>query len=269
MERRRSLASEGQELSMNTDYVSALGAKLVQAGIDPAANRLRMAIAEYLNNGGTLERAHAILSDVAHEMRAAGQSDIADKAITAMPASAQPNAGKGRTGFADKAIARMPDPAPNEAAGHGSTADKAIRQLPAASPQSREDGLADTAEKARSLLPSSRDAKISDAGRTLRAARDKHKPGHARNGLAAIAAVQGTIAKSLFDTRLPDGRTYKDIAWSECPMLARTYRRHSRILMAIHSHAVPADPATTIDRVVSEDQMKEIFSAVERFNDVH
>jgi hypothetical protein len=95
-------------------------------------------------------------------------------------------------------------------------------------------------------------------------------PGHARRGAAAIGAVQGTMQKSLFDsTILPDGRTLREVKWSECPRLSRRYRYLSRVLMAIHNVGIPADPNDTIDNLVNEDGLKEIISAVERFNDIH
>ena len=95
-------------------------------------------------------------------------------------------------------------------------------------------------------------------------------PGHARRGAAAIGSVQPVMSRSLFDTTvLPDGRTLRQVSWSECPTLAKQYRRLSRVLIAVYNHASPADTSSKLDDVVSEDQLKKIIDAVEVVNDVH
>lgn len=251
------------------EHETLMGDKFRKAGFVSNEIMFQTAIALFLNNGGTIERAFALIEEAAEKMRAEGQPSGADKAGKPSPAHAQPNAGKGRLWGADNATVTVPDPAPNEAAGQRAFADKAIRRVPAASPQSREDGRTRIDAVAETPMPSSRDAKVSEAGRTLRAVRDKHKPGHSKRNLASIALVQATVAKSLFDTKLPDGRALREVSWAECPTLARNYRRMSRVLMAVHSHAVPADPSTTLDGIVNEEQLKEIFGAVEKFNDIH
>lgn len=96
------------------------------------------------------------------------------------------------------------------------------------------------------------------------------KPGHARRGATAIASVQNTVAKSLFETIvLPDGRKLGEVRWSECPTLAAKYNRHARILLAVHRFAIPPDPSTTIDAVVPESELKNIVSVVERINEIN
>lgn len=95
------------------------------------------------------------------------------------------------------------------------------------------------------------------------------KPGHARRGAAAIASVQATVSKSLFDTiLLPDGRKLGEVRWSECPTLATKYTKLSRILLAVHRFAIPPDPSTTLNSVVPEAELKNIVSVVERINEV-
>jgi hypothetical protein len=92
-------------------------------------------------------------------------------------------------------------------------------------------------------------------------------PGHAKRGAGSINAVQGTLAKSLFDSIvLPDGRRLRDVRWAECPMLAARYQRLGRILMACRNFAVPPDASMTLDNVVPEAELQHIVDAVERLN---
>ena len=96
------------------------------------------------------------------------------------------------------------------------------------------------------------------------------RPGHAKRGAIAIASVQGTMAKSLFDTTiLPDGRKLREVRWSECPALATKYRRVSRILMAVHNAAIPPDPSVTLDAIVNDAELNNIIASVEKFNEIH
>lgn len=143
-------------------------------------------------------------------------------------------------------------PLQNDDAGQGRHADKASHDVSASS-ANRSTGLQTIAGKASESQPVA-----------------ANKPGHARRGLTAIGAVQGTVSKSLFDTTLlPDGRRLRDVRWSECPTLASKYRRLSRIFMAVHHHATPADPNATLDEIVNEAGLSEIINAVERVNDLH
>jgi hypothetical protein len=88
---------------------------------------------------------------------------------------------------------------------------------------------------------------------------DRSRPGHSRRGAAAIASVQPTIARSLFDTLvLPDGRTLRQVRLHECPKLAREYTRFTHILTAIHMSAISQDQTVTLDKVVSERELGEI-----------
>lgn len=92
-------------------------------------------------------------------------------------------------------------------------------------------------------------------------------PGHAKRGAASISAVQGTLARSLFDSIvLPDGRRLRDVRWAEVPMLAARYQRLSRILLACRNFAIPPDASDTLDKVVPEAELQHIVDAVERLN---
>lgn len=210
---------------------TAIGAKMAAKGILAHNVKFQLAIAAFQNNGGEYGVALAMLN-AAYGRGSQGRMDGAEEAIVSLPASPT-NAAKGRHRDAEQANKRLPDAAhKRDGAGRTMTADKAGGRLPASV--------------------------------------SRNKPGHAKRGAIAIASVQATVAKSLFDsTTLPDGRRLREVRWSECPGLATKYRRLSRVFMAVHNVAVPADPNTTIDNLVTEDGLKDIISAVERFNDIH
>jgi len=204
---------------------TALGAKLASKGITANGVELQRAIAKFQNNGGTWEVAYAILC--AAYKREGGRAHIVDE---------------GRSTDA---------PLPPNAGGSGllNRADAARGHLPLPSAKNATDGqLPNAPTKASTCLPAVA-AKL---------------PGHARRGAAAIAVIQPTVAKSLFDaTMLPDGRPLRKVRWSECPNLAKRYRYLARILLGIHLHAVPSDPNSYVDTVLSEDQLYKIINKVE------
>src|SRR5690606_23737676 len=144
------------------------------------------------------------------------------------------DAAKGQTMHADKACLAVPDAATERSAGHTSSAiaGDASDDLPVASPH--------------------------------------NKPGHAKRGLAAIAAVQETVSRSLFDTtKLPDGRSLREVHWAEVPRLAQQYTFLSRVMLLVHRKGVPADPAATLDAIVSDEELNEIIGSVEKLNDLN
>lgn len=209
-----------------------LSAKLSEKGILPRDVKLQLAIAEFQNNGGMYGTALALL-DAAYKMGSEGLVSHADKADRDLPSLSQPNDDEaGRDRVADKAKDMLPtSSSPKATVGQKWNAVKAVSNFPSVAPYS---------------------------------------PGHAKRGILAIAQVQATVSKSLFDTTiLPDGRSLREVRWSECPNLSARYRKASRVLMAIYSTAVPADHNATLDNVVNEDKLNEIISAVEKFNDLY
>jgi hypothetical protein len=233
---------------MNT----TLGDKLRKAGYLPREVRFSIALSEFLNNGGTIERAHALVDQAAEQMQGNGQVLPTAQTSITVPDALQTYGDKGRVEAAARAMQKVPA-SPNPL-GKGLTrdAEKANIAAPVSSTHPPEQGHLGAAEKAIRIVPRS------------------GGPGHSRRGLAAIASVQGTIARSLFErTRLPDGRTLREVRWSELPRLAREYRSLSRVFTAIYKHAVPSDPSVTIDLIVKESELQEILTNVERFNDIH
>lgn len=212
---------------------TALANALADKGITPRNVAMQLAIARFQNNGGEYGVALAMLN-AAYGKGSEGRST---------------RAGNGRAPVADAS------PSHDGEAGQGSVAETVVEDVPASpsTPTGRGEGLSGRAEKAAANLPSA-----------------ASRPGHAKRGAIAIASIQPAMAKSLFDaTRLPDGRSLREIRWSECPTLAAKWGRSVRILMAIHNHAIPPDPNATLDSIVSEGELATIINAVERLNGIH
>jgi hypothetical protein len=160
---------------------------------------------------------------------------------------------------ADEANATISHPATqHDMLGYNDEFGKSIPAAPAM--ETRGKGQIENADKATGFPPSPRV--------TTREPVSK-RPGVSKRGLGAIASVQRAVSQSLFDTtKLPDGRTLREIRWSELPRLSRQYRSLSRIFNQIHNHATPADPNATVDAVVSEATLTEIMQRVELVNDI-
>lgn len=92
---------------------TALGAALKKAGVDSNEVWFLGALAKYLNNGGTIERAEALLAGAAKEMPGEGQPRSADQGQCSVAQARQPN---------------------GDAAGHSSSADQG--HVPSARPSS-------------------------------------------------------------------------------------------------------------------------------------
>ncbi len=237
---------------------------------------LAVAVARFQNNGGTYAQALSVLRAAWPEQfaspelkpgifssflkeRGGGRITGADNSGLIFDAAASPtnDDGEGRGIHSDKAGGSVPSlSSPERSAGQLADAEKAARCVPSAAPPRTGAGFTTDADKAVPFVPASGSPRF--------------RPGHAKRGIAAIAAVQETVARSLFDTtRLPDGRSLREVHWAEVPQLASRYTFLSRVMTAVHQRGVPADPAATLDELVTEDQLKEIIGAVERLNDIH
>lgn len=230
---------------------TAIAEQFEAKGITARVVAFRMALAQFRNNGGTYDEALAelnaayadgqkiyssagrLLSERAAALKmGSAVSDLVPKGQASGAAAPQPNAAKGHFAAADKAGGDVPDAATERSAGQTSGADKAVDFMPSASP--------------------------------------RKMPGHSKRTLATIAMAQPTMMRSLFDTtKLPDGRSLREVSWAEVPHLASRYTFLSRVMVAIHRKGVPADPADTLDKLVNEDELKQIIGTVERLNDIH
>lgn len=212
---------------------TTLGAALTEKGFAPRNVALQIAIAKFQNNGGTYGVALAMLN-AAYGKGSGGQVAVASNGhVDSADASRLHDGEAGQSRDANGAAVLVPA-SPSTSTGRGG-------------------GPFLGAGKASGVLPS-----------------PASRPGHARRGAVAIASVDHVAAKSLFDsTILPDGRKLREVRWSECPTLATKYRRLSRVLMAVHNAAIPPDPNTNLDSVVSEAELQSIIASVEKFNEIH
>lgn len=211
--------------------MTALRDAFTNAGLNAADAAFDLAIARYLNNGGTIERARQRLDRAAGKLRGTGQKVHADEAVPCAPAPQHPSGGGHRddaqNGQWNRAAAQPNEPE----AGHILNADKAKEFSPAPVPRPRANPPGVTIE--------------------------------------SLRAVRHVTAKSLFDSyRLPDGRSLRQVHWGELPALARTYRRHSRVLALLHNRVSVTDTALTVDQVVKEADVQDAINQAERFNDV-
>lgn len=230
---------------------TAIAEQFEAKGITARVVAFRMALAQFRNNGGTYDEALAelnaayadgqkiyssagrLLSERAAALKMGSAVSVTvPKGHKANAAAPQPNAAKGQEVDADKANGAVPDAATERSAGQTLSADKAEDLMPSASP--------------------------------------RKMPGHARRGAAAIASVQQTMAKSLFDTiRLPgDDRAIGDITWKELQGLARKHAEAYRLLSLIDGYGQPADPDVMVREVLKEDTLRE-FVEIARLANVH
>lgn len=230
---------------------TALGAALAAKGITPRTVALQKALALFRNNGGSFEEAYAELNkayaDDEGRFSTAGRvlsergvaARLGSAAATAVPQGQESIAGaprkndgeEGRSLAADKAGPRVPSsPSPDRSAGQTLLADKAQAGVPSAAT----------------------------------------RPGHARRGMAEIAAVQPTVAKSLFDSyRLPgDDRAIGDVTWKELQGLARKHAEAYRLLSLIDGYGVPSNQDSPVRDVIKEDTLRE-FIEIARLSNVH
>ena len=210
---------------------TALATAFATKGVTSINVEFQMALAKFQNNGGTYGVALAMLNAAYGKGSEGPKLRAGDGRVHPADASPTHDGEVGRTTFAGEAVAQVP--------------------TSPSTPTGRDKGLGRGADKASPLLTNV-----------------ASRPGHAKRGAIAIASVQGVMAKSLFDRRLPDGRSYRDVSWIELPKLAREYRRESRILMAVHNHAIPPDLHAKIPEIVNEKELEAIVASVERFNEI-
>lgn len=208
-------------------------------GPPPRDVRFRTAIAEFRNNDGLFDEALSLLRE-AYGLVVEGLPRRASNGYDNGADHPTPKGdGEGLPARADKAKEKVPDPSPTPREG------EAAPRLPQGQPPFAE--------------PSP-----SQAGRVLQALR------HARRGASAIAAVQPTMRKTLFDTvHLPgDGRAIGDITWKELEGLARRHAEAYRLLALINGYGQPADMDAPVRDVLKEETLRQ-FVEIARLANVH
>lgn len=236
---------------MQRETETAIGAALSAKGVTARVVALRTALALFRNHGGTYDEAaselNAAYADDDRRFSTAGRT-LSERAVAARTGS------EGHTTIADSPPRRADASLQNAAKGRVTCADKAVPRLPDAATERDGAGHQTRADKARVAMPAS----------------SRHTPGHAKRGAAAIAGVQTTMAKSLFDTyRLPgDDRAIGDVTWKELQGLARRHAEAYRLLSLIDGYGVPADQDSKVRDVLKEDTLRE-FVEIARLSNVH
>ncbi len=123
------------------------------------------------------------------------------------------------------------------------------------------EGRTPIAKAANGPVPSSLSAPITGGGHSISApsqggfapSRDRFKPGHARRGAEAIAAVQATMARSLLDTfTVRGGRSIGDLMLRELPDLVATNKKEAMILERVKNHAANGAPHQLVREIISD-----------------
>lgn len=234
--------------------MNAMQAAFAKSGTMPRDARIWSEIALYQNNGGSLKN----LLAMAHRAYPNGDEGLSAYAQLGQSRPADVSEGRGQLLSADKAESIVPRP--------NHSAETPIRE---GQPQS-------ASKEASVVLPSrSNSVAVGDGerGGQLRFAEQAKQMTPPRSipmpsrDFSSRSVVQAALARSLFDTiMLPDGRRLRDIRWNDCPALAQKYRRLAHILTAVHNYAIPPDPSATLDRIVSEHELKGIVATAEEAN---
>lgn len=246
---------------------TAIEARFAEVGVHSRDVDLQIAAARYRNNGGTLYRAIALVraafeANGGYEIGRrvddeAGQRCIAARADNcSAPASSSPVAGAGHrmsaASNADVPVspASAPIPAPKSKAhyftggvGHNSGGGQIVV----------------TAHPDKHRAPSPEPIHVRE--------HERRNPGYAKRGMDAIASVQGTIARSLFDTYTIDGLPIGDLTFGEARRLGRKHGESHYVLAAICAH-VRADDSVSIRDGIKEDDLRGFISDARRDADV-
>ncbi|MFP1634113.1 hypothetical protein ACLB6G_20480 [Zhengella sp. ZM62] len=213
--------------------MNAIAEKMKDKGVEPRDVRLNIAIAEFMNNGGTEARAIALVKS-AYERARQGHAGSSDKAADELPTPRAPNdSDKGHSPGADKARRKTPASlSPNDdAEGHAPDADKATRLLPTASSTNGSEGHTSFADKATVHIPTA-------------------------SGRAAVMRAATNIARSVLDSfKLRDGRAIGSIAFCELEGLRFENAREAAVIRQIQRHYANAPGDALVRDLIKEDDL--------------
>lgn len=244
---------------------TAIGAALARAGLDTRQIALRRIACNCLDlaRGNTQRAAAALAATVARDpellIALIGRPEIEQRAADLV--ALMNSNGDGLCRIAEPANVPIPPPLEPNAVSEGriGSALSANQALPSKTAPSRsDDGRTANASQAKGPLPSS-DHPAAAGGRIISAAQAVRglppaAPRRAPNpprGLAAIASVQPTMAKSIMDTfRIRDGRPIGDVSWGEIGGLIADNDREARVLRAVRMHIADAPSDALIRDIV-------------------
>lgn len=133
---------------MTTAFEAALAAK----GVKAIEVRFNIALSEYLNNGGSIERARALIDAVAEKMGSEASCELPVGQSNTASAS-QPNESDGQMNYGDKSKNEVSSLSTERSGGHGPYAVEAIVGVPTAATKRNGAGRAKSADKASRVQP--------------------------------------------------------------------------------------------------------------------
>lgn len=235
--------------------MNAIAEKMKAKGVFPRDVRLNIAIAEFMNNGGSEGRAIALIR-AAYERARQGQAFAADKAIHDEPPPRAPNdSDTGHSVGADKATCNTPvSLSPNDdAEGQQNPAEKATPTAPSASSPNEGKGQTAAADKARRTVP----APSPHGSEGHRANADKAMPAlPPASGRAAVMRAATNIARSVLDSfKVRDGRAIGDLAFCELENMRFDNAREAAVIRQIQRHYANAPGNALVRELIGEDDL--------------
>lgn len=199
---------------------TALGAAFERAGLNRNEAAFKADVSRYLNNGGNIERAHAMLDEIAGELPGEGQMRCADEAKRLTPSARQPSGDdEGQCSCAShEANGNLPLPSPIERDGSGHANGANVDgQISSAAPV-RDSVEDDVSEAARILGRRSYELHGNPASAPPR----KPTPrGPSRRALEISAANRAAEVKTIFDRYYTsDNRRWGDVGYHELGSMA-------------------------------------------------
>lgn len=213
--------------------MTAIAEKMKAKGVEPRDVRLNIAIAEFMNNGGSETRALALVRS-AYERARQGHLVNADKATYALPTPRAPNdSDTGHAAHADNATCNTPASLSphDDAEGHLIHADGAKISSPSALSPHGSEGHSRGADKATQPLPPA-------------------------SGRAAVMRAATNIARSVLDSfKVRDGRPIGDLAFCELENMRFDNAREAAVIRQIQRHYANAPGNALVRDLIGEDDL--------------
>lgn len=219
---------------------TAISEKFRRAGVVPRDVIFERAIALYLNNGGTIQEAKAILDRVAERMGGEGHRPCSREGHKALSNAVQPNDGdEGHRACFEKNISRVPSsPSQNSSAGQMLSAVEALPHVPAAATKRDGAGQSGIVDQTSLIVP-----------RPV-------STGYIR--AAKVASIE--VARTVLDSyKVRDGRAIGDVSYGELRQLAKQNKMEAALCDMIEKHGVPPSQTTKIRLFISAERLERMI----------
>lgn len=227
---------------------TAFADKFAEQGMLAHEVKFNIAISELLNNGGSIERARALIDAVAEKMGSVGHAKDAFTGRTQLAsASRLDDGGKGHAKGAVKAITAVPSPpSPERSAGQGKSADKAVSELPVAANQR---------DRAGPSRP---------AGKAAKSVHRSVSPSY----VAAAKKAAKTIALTVLDSyKVRDGRSIGDLILGDLASLRAANAMEMAVIGYIQRHAGNATANQLVRDVIKPVDLERFIQKAAEFAD--